>query len=152
MGRSGSSGGPGRRAPQEPEEERAANDRGEDPDREFGRRRQSACPEIGQDKKHGAKQHSAGQNKAVQTAEQKTRHVRSDQADEADGAGKGRGCPDQQGGGHDDLAAHPDDRHPKMRGLLLTELQSIEGPRIPPEEHPANGEEDEEDDHLGPLG
>ena len=88
----------------------------------------------------------------MQAAEQKARHVRSDQTDETDGAGESRGRADQQGGGQDNLAAHPHDRHPEVRGMLLAELQSIKGPRIPPEENHSGSKKDKQNDHLGPLG
>ena len=77
----------------------------------------------------------------MQSAEKQSCHVRGDQTNEADRSGERGGGANEQRGGDDCFTAHTRDRHTQMRGLVFTELQSVERTGVAPKEEGTDTEE-----------
>src|SRR3989442_5927912 len=136
-------------AEQKTEEERSADEPGDDADRQLGGREHGPRPDVGEDERHRAEEKARGDESRVRGAEDRPDRVRYDEADETDHAGeRDRGASEQRGD-REDRRGRALEIHTERRRGLLAQGERVETSR---ERDGRSGADDDDRRGDGELG
>ena len=111
-------------------EERRAEERGDDADRQLARRERRSGDHVGEHEEAGADEHRERQEQPVARADDEPDRVRDDDPDEPDQpADRDRGRR-ADGRADDDHEPHAADVHAEARSLLVADAEHVEQPAV----------------------